>query len=101
MRIILGGVVRAVSIGISIKNRLRISGIFMLVMAVAFGLLLFFGGRMIYFEMQGRPQSSGKIDPDDFLELVAHTKEKYLEPWTRELNRKDFDIDKVLVLRNI
>lgn len=81
---------------ISIKNRLRISGVFMLVTTVAFGLSLFFGGRIIYFELQDESLSSGKTDPDYFLKMVAYTKEKYLESWTRDFNKGDFDINEAL-----
>jgi signal transduction histidine kinase len=83
-------------IDISIKNRLKISSVFMLVMIVAFGLSLFFGGRMIYLELRDESLDPDKTDPDYFLEMVAATKKKYLESWTGDSDRGDFDINKML-----
>jgi signal transduction histidine kinase len=68
----------------------------MLVMTIAFGLSLFFGGRMIYLELRNAPPDSDRTDPDYFLDRVAYTQERYLGPWTEDFERGDFDINKVL-----
>ena len=74
---------------ISIKSRLMISSIYMVVMVVAIGLFLFIGGGTLYRLLRGVPLDANRTHPEYFSKVVAYSKEKYFSNWTEDVAREE------------